>query len=171
MLDKWFNLWYNIIVPRENKINCRKAERGIFMAEMKKAERLAKAKEIVIEHFKDLFETLSAEKVKDFEFSIPVEVGGNEQWVNITITAKDMMTDDEGKKVPYDPFVVQAMYQAEKEIKEAEKAERERKKAETLKKAEEKKRLAKEKALAKKANLDRRKAEVGIVDGADEDAE
>lgn len=144
------------------------------MAELKKAERLEMAKNNVVAMFSEVLESASAEKVKGFVFAVPTDVGGNEQWVEVTFVAKDMMTDDEGKKVPYDPFVVQAAYQVEQEIKAQEKAERERKKAETLKKAEEKKRLAKEKALAKKANLDRRKAEVGIDDadeGTDEDAE
>lgn len=142
------------------------------MAKMKKAEVLAQAKALALDPFKTILEEVGAEEVKDYVFAIPVEVDGEERWVEITLVAKDMMLDDEGKRVPYDPFIVQAEYQAEKELKAQEKAERERKHAEKVKKAEEKKRLAKEKALAKKANLDRRKAELAEVeDDTDEVAE
>ena len=139
-----------------------KAERGIFMENNKitKAQKLETAKNNVLAMFAEVLETSGAEEVKGFTYAIPTEVAGEERWVEITLTAKDTMTDDEGKRVPYDPFVVQAAYQVEQEIKAAEKAAREKKKAETVKKAEEKRRLAKEKAMAKKSAMEKAKAEI-----------
>lgn len=136
------------------------------MAEKKmtKAQVLEKAKANVLDLIKATIEKVGAEEVKNYVYAVPTEVDGNEKWVEITLVAKDTMTDENGDKVPYDPFVVQANYQVEKEIKAEAKAERERKHAEKVKKAEEKRRLAKEKALAKKIATDKAKAQLSGED-------
>ena len=157
MLDKLTQMCYNNNVERQIK----KRKRFCSMAnKMTKAEMLAKAKELAIEPLKSVFESANAEQVGDFTYAVPVEVNGTEKWVEITLTAKDMMTNDEGEKVPYDPFIVSANWQTEKEIKAMEKAEKDRKKAEKVKKANEKRELAKAKAQAKKNALDKAKAEL-----------
>lgn len=141
------------------------------MAEKKmtKAEVLAKAKEMALAPFAEILEEIGAEIVKDYVFAVPVEVNGAERWVEFTLTAKDMMTDENGDKVPYDPFIVQATYQAEKEIKAAEKAERERKHADAVKKAEEKRAQAKAKAQAKKSAMEKAKAKLTESGEVEED--
>lgn len=127
---------------------------------MTKAQVLEKAKNNVLDMFKSVLEEIGAEEVKGFTYAIPTEVNGEEKWVEISFVAKDMMTNENGEKVPYDPFVVQANYQVEKEIKAEAKAERERKHAEKVAKAEEKRRLAKEKAQAKAQAQAKAKAEL-----------
>lgn len=127
---------------------------------MTKAQVLEKAKNNVLDMFKNVLEEIGAEEVKGFTYAIPTEVNGDEKWVEIGFVAKDMMTNENGEKVPYDPFVVQANYQVEKEIKAEAKAERERKHAEKVAKAEEKRRLAKEKAQAKAQAQAKAKAEL-----------
>ena len=116
---------------------------------MKQAEILAKVKENTVEALRPLFEQMGAEQVGDYAYAIPNEVEG-ERWCVIELTAKTTMTDENGDKIPYDPFVVAEMWKADQEIKKAAAEERARKKAETLKKAEEKKAKAKANALAKK---------------------
>lgn len=133
-----------------------------------KAQVLEMAKNQAVAKFTEILDNAGAEEVKAFVYAIPVEVDGNERWVEVTFTAKDMMTDDEGNKVPYDPFIVQANYQAEKVIKAQEKAERERRHAEAVKKAEAKRAEAKAKAQAKAQS--RTKAQAKIAD-AEADAE
>lgn len=132
------------------------------MAEKKmtKAQVLEMAKINVLAMFDSLLAEIGAEEVKGFTYAIPTEVNGEEKWVEISFVAKDMMTNESGEKVPYDPFVVQANYQVEKEIKAEAKAERERKHAEKVAKAEEKRRLAKEKAQAKVQAQAKAKAEL-----------
>ena len=166
MLDKWLKVCYNIIVPRGNKkLNCRKTERGNLMEKkMTKAQVLEMAKKNVLTMFDSLLEESGAEEVKAFTYAIPTDVNGAEKWVEITFVAKDMMTDENGDKIPYDPFIVQANYQVEKEIKAEAKAERERKHAEKVAKAEQKRKEAKAKAQAKAQAQARAKAEIEKAD-------
>lgn len=123
-----------------------------------KAQILEMAKKNVLGLFEEILEKVGAEEVKSYVYAVPTEIEGNEKWVEVTLVAKDMMTDENGDKVPYDPFVVQANYQVEKEIKAEQKAERERKHAEKVQKANEKRELAKAKAQAKKQALEKAKA-------------
>ena len=129
-----------------------------------KAQVLEMAKKNVFGLFEEILENVGAEEVKAFTYAIPTEVNGTEKWVEITLVAKDMMTDENGDKVPYDPFVVQANYQAEKEIKAEAKAERERKHAEKVAKAEQKRKEAKAKAQAKAQAQAKAKAEIEKAD-------
>ena len=125
-----------------------------------KAQVLKMAKKNVLGMIENILNDVGAEEVKSFVYAVPTEVDGNEKWVEVSLVAKDMMTDDNGDKVPYDPFIVQANYQVEKEIKAQEKAERERKHAEKVKKANEKREQAKAKAQAKARALDQAKAQL-----------
>lgn len=125
------------------------------VSKLKKADVLRMVKENGIADLLPLFESKSAEQTGDFSYDFLVDIGdGQEHWLNITATAKDVMVDDAtGERVPYDPFVKQAQWQADKEEKAAAAAERKRKHDETVKRAEERKAKAREKALAKrKAN-------------------
>lgn len=129
-----------------------------------KAQVLEMAKKNVLGLFNEILDNVGAEEVKAFTYAVPTEVNGIEKWVEITLVAKDMMTDENGDKVPYDPFVVQANYQVEKEIKAEAKAERERKHAEKVKKAQEKREQAKAKAQAKAQAQAKAKAELDKTD-------
>lgn len=150
---------------RTKKLKCRKTERGNLMAnKITKAQVLEMAKRNVLGLFEEILNDVGAEEVKAFTYAIPTEVNGNEKWVEITLVAKDMMTDENGDKVPYDPFVVQANYQVEKEIKAEAKAERERKHAEKVAKAEQKRKEAKAKAQAKAQAQAKAKAEIEKAD-------
>ena len=126
---------------------------------MTQAEVLAKAKANILEIFKSDIDNAMGEQVGDYAFAIPTEVNGSERWVRIEFTAKTTMTTDEGK-IPYDPFIEKAEWEADKEIKQAQAEERARKKVETLKRAEEKKAKAKAQALAKKNAREKALAEI-----------
>lgn len=122
------------------------------MAEMKRNEILKAVKENALKLFKPLLDEQSSEQTDDYTYAFLVDVGdGKEHWVEVNLTAKDLMVDENGKRVPYDPFVKQADWQAECEIKAEAAAERERKHAETVKKAAERKAKAAERAKAKRA--------------------
>ena len=131
-----------------------------------KAQILENAKAQVLEKLKAVLEDAGAEEVKNYVYAIPADVNGAERWVEVSFVAKDTMTDENGEKVPYDPFVVQANYQVEKEIKAEAKAERERKHAEKVKKAEAKRAEAKAKAAAKKAGIEKAKSQLNIEEKA-----
>ena len=104
--------------------------------------------------FKALIEQFEGIQVGDYDYALPVTVNGEERYAKISITAKDTITNDEGDKVPYDPFIEVDRWDFDKKDKAERAAERERKKAETLKRAEERKAKAKAKADAKKAKAD-----------------
>lgn len=110
------------------------------MATMKQSEILSAVKVGAVADLLPIFESKSAEQTGDFSYAFLVDVGdGQEHWADVTITAKTFMLDENGKRIPYDPFVKQAEWQADKEAKATAKAERERKHAETVKRAEERK--------------------------------
>ncbi len=76
----------------------------------------------------------SAEQVGTFTYAVPVEVEGQEVWVETTFTAKNWYDTKTSKA--YDPFEKQAEWKAEMAEREAkaeakakEKAEKEAKKA------------------------------------------
>lgn len=98
------------------------------MAKLKKAEKLALAK---AEGLKAMGLPMTAEQVDGYKFAIPVEVEGEERWVEVTLVAKN---DD------YDPFVVQSEWKADVEAKRIEaetkaKAKADKEKARKSKKA------------------------------------
>lgn len=122
------------------------------MAKLTKSAILELSKKEAYSHFADKLSEIEAIQVGDFDYAIPVVVDGNiERWVKMSLTAKDTITDDEGNKVPYDPFIEVDRWDFKKEDQAARKAERERKHAEVLKRAAERKAKAKAKADAKKA--------------------
>lgn len=118
---------------------------------MTKAVILKTAKELGFAALKDTIEGLDAIQVDDYRYAFQVTVDGEDRWLTVTLTAKDTIVDDEGEKVPYDPFIEVDRWEAEK----AERAEKQRiaaeRKAATLKRAEERKAKAKAKAEARKA--------------------
>lgn len=120
---------------------------------LKKSEKLEMAKKIAIEGIITALTDMSAEQVDDFAYAIPVEIEGEEKWCKISLVAKDTMTDANGEKVPYDPFIEQEMWQDKLNERKVRKEEQAKKKAETLKRAEERKARAKAKAEARKAGL------------------
>lgn len=126
---------------------------------MTQAQVLAKAKENIYDLFKEIIERSQGEQVADFAFAIPTQVNDMEKWVRIEFTAKTTMTTDDGK-IPYDPFIEQENWKADKEIKQAQADERARKKAETLKKVAERKEKAEAQALAKKNAREKALAEI-----------
>lgn len=123
---------------------------------MTKAQVLKVSKDMVAEteEFKGMLEKFEAIQVGDYDYALPVMVNGVERYAKISITAKDTITNDEGEKVAYDPFIEVDRWDFDKKDKAERAAERERKKAETLKRAEERKAKAKAKAEAKKAKAD-----------------
>ena len=121
------------------------------MAMFKKADALRMVKENGMAALLPILEQAQAEQTGDFSFAFLVDIGdGEEHWVEITATAKDTMVDDAtGERVPFDPFVKQAAWQATVAERQERKAELERKHAEKVKAAAERKRKAVEKAAAK----------------------
>ena len=121
------------------------------MAKMTKAQILEGAKNSAVGSFKDILENLDSIQVGDFSYDIPVIVGEDiERFVNITFTAKDTITNDEGEKVEYDPQIVIDRWQFKKADQADRKAERDRKHDETVKRAADRRAKAKAKADAKK---------------------
>lgn len=121
------------------------------MAMFKKADVLRMVKETGMAALLPILEQSQAEQTGDFSFAFLVDIGdGEEHWVEIAATAKDTMVDDvTGERVPFDPFVKQAAWQATVAERQARKAEIERKHADKVKAAAERKRKAVEKAAAK----------------------
>lgn len=73
------------------------------------------------------------------------------KYYQVAVTAKDVITNDDGKRVPYDPFIEVDRYEMEQEEKRVKAEERKRKHDETVKRAEERRAKAKANAEAKKA--------------------
>ena len=123
------------------------------MAKLTKAQILEMAKIRRLRDSKKVFDELAVIQVGDFSFDIPLIVGEDiEKFVNVTFTAKDVITDDEGNKVEYDPQIVIDRWNFKKKSDQAErKAERERKHAEAVKRASDRKAKIKAKAEAKKS--------------------
>lgn len=121
------------------------------MAKFKKADALRMVKETGMAALLPILEGAQAEQTGDFSFAFLVDIGdGEEHWLEIAATAKDTMVDDAtGERVPFDPFVKQAAWQATVAERQERKAELERKHAEKVKAAAERKRKAVEKAAAK----------------------
>ena len=118
---------------------------------MTKAQILEGAKNSAVGSFIEIFENLDAIQVGDFSYDIPVVVGEDiERFVNITFTAKDIITNDEGDKVEYDPQIVIDRWNFKKTDQAERKAERDRKHDETVKRAADRRAKAKAKADAKK---------------------
>ena len=123
------------------------------MAKLTKAQILEMAKNQAVEGFKEVFDELAVIQVGDFSFDIPLIVGEDiEKFVNVTFTAKDVITDDEGNKVEYDPQIVIDRWNFKKSDQAERKAERERKHAEAVKRASDRKAKIKAKAEAKKSS-------------------
>lgn len=120
---------------------------------MTKAEKLKLTKEEVADNelFRAYLKEADYMQVGDFAYVVPLEVGGQEVYAKISIEAKDTITNDDGEKIPYDPFIEIDRWQADKADKKARAEERARKKAETLKRAEENKRKRAANIAAKKA--------------------
>lgn len=72
------------------------------------------------------------------------------KYYQVAITAKDVIYNDEGDRVPYDPFIEVDRWEMEKEEKKLKAEERARKHDETVKRAQERKAKAKANAQAKK---------------------
>lgn len=122
------------------------------MSKFTKAQVLKATKDLVVAEaaFKALVEQFDAIQVGDYDYALPVIVDGQERYAKLSITAKDTITNDEGEKVAYDPFIEVDRWDFDRKDKEARKIERERKKEEVLKRAEERKAKAKAKAEARK---------------------
>jgi hypothetical protein len=121
------------------------------MAKMTKAQILEETKKTVIGGFTEVLKEMDSIQVGDFEYAIPVIVGGEiERWAKITITAKDTITDDEGNKVDYAPEIEIDRWQFKKADQKERAEERKRKHDEAVKRAEERRAKAKAKANAKK---------------------
>lgn len=122
------------------------------MSKFTKAQVLKATKDLVVAEaaFKALVEQFDAIQVGDYDYALPVIVDGQERYAKLSITAKDTITNDEGEKVAYDPFIEVDRWDFDRKDKEARKIERERKKEEALKRAEERKAKAKAKAEARK---------------------
>lgn len=122
------------------------------MATMKKAEILSTVKALTLAQFKEVIENLNGMQVGDNSFVIPQMVEGVERWCKVDFTAKDVITDDLGTRVPYNPEIEIDRWEYDLEDKANRKAEREEKHAKTVKRALDLKAKAKEKAeLAKSA--------------------
>lgn len=118
---------------------------------MKKAEILAQVKTLTVEKFLDLIKELDGMQVGDNDYVIPQDVEGS-RWCKVTFTAKDVITDDEGKRVPYNPEIEIDRWEYDMQDKAERKAEREAKHAQIVKRDLDRKAKAKEKAeLAKSA--------------------
>lgn len=122
------------------------------MSKFTKAQVLKATKDLVVAEaaFKALVEQFDAIQVGDYDYALPVIVDGQERYAKLSITAKDTITNDEGEKVAYDPFIEVDRWDFDRKDKEARKIERECKKEEALKRAEERKAKAKAKAEARK---------------------
>lgn len=123
------------------------------MVKFKKADALRMVKKTGMAALLPILESAQAEQTGDFSFAFLVDIGdGDEHWLEIVATAKDTMVDDAtGERVPFDPFVKQAAWQATLADRQARKDEQERKHAAKVKAAQERKQKAIEKAAAKRA--------------------
>lgn len=118
---------------------------------MKKSEILAQVKALTLAQFKEVMDSLDAQQVGDNDFVVAQEVEG-ERYCKITFTAKDVITNDEGVRVAYDPEIEIARWEYDMDDKAARKAEREDKHAKIVKRDLDRKAALKEKAeLAKLA--------------------
>lgn len=120
------------------------------MAKLTKAQVLEQAKKQAVDVFMHALSEVEAIQVGDFEYAFSVTVDDVERWVKLSLVAKDTITDDNGERVAYDPFIEVDRWDFKKADQAKRKAERETKHAEVLKRAEERKAKAKAKADAKK---------------------
>jgi len=129
------------------------------MPKMKKSDVLAQIKSLTVAQFTDLIKDLDGMQVGDNDYVIPQEVEGA-RWCKITFTAKDVITDDEGKRVPYNPEIEIDRWEFDMADKAERKAEREAKHAKIVKRDLDRKAALKEKAeLAKLAKEKKEVAE------------
>lgn len=116
---------------------------------MKKTEVLRTLKEEGVALVLDKLTAKDAIKTGDYTYVVESDTLPG-KYYQVAITAKDVITDDEGKRVPYDPFIEVDRYEMELEEKKLKAEERKRKHDETVKRAEERRAKAKANAEAKK---------------------
>lgn len=117
---------------------------------MKKSEVLRMLKDEGMGLFQPILDDHDAIKTGDYTYVVEsASLPG--KYFQVAITAKDVITDDDGKRIPYDPFIEVDRYEMEQEEKRLKAEERKRKHDETVKRAAERRAKAKANAEAKKA--------------------
>lgn len=117
---------------------------------MKKTEVLRALKDEGMELFQSILDDHDAIKTGDYVYVVESATLPG-KYFQVAITAKDVITDDDGKRIPYDPFIEVDRYEMEQEEKRLKAEERKRKHDETVKRAAERRAKAKANAEAKKA--------------------
>ena len=117
---------------------------------MKKTEVLRALKDEGMGLFQSILDDHDAIKTGDYVYVVESATLPG-KYFQVAITAKDVITDDDGKRIPYDPFIEVDRYEMEQEEKRLKAEERKRKHDETVKRAAERRAKAKANAEAKKA--------------------
>lgn len=125
---------------------------------MKKSEILATLKNEAAKLIVPVLQDKDAIQTNDFTYVVESdELPG--KYYQVSITAKDVIYNDDGERVPYDPFIEVDRWEADKEERKLKAEERARKHDETVKRAEERRAKAKANAQAKKARANAQPAE------------